>query len=369
MIWINSNPAKTFEICVRLSATSLASSRASCQVSACSRESGNPAEYSGSRLSADERIKDRPRPITLGRAEASSPPSAQFAEHRMSADAKVTAFIFAGGGSLGSIQVGMLRALAAHGVTADMVVGSSVGALNASYYAGTPTAEGVERLAQIWLSLRRQDVFPISWRTVLGFLRRRDFLVRADGVRRLIDTHLPYRNLEDAKLPVHIVATDLLSGGPVVLSKGPAAPAIIASIAIPAVFAPVQLDHRYLADGAITSNTPIAVAVEQGARRLIILPTGYACALEQPPRDAIACALHALTLLISRQLLHELNGLKSEIEFSVIPPLCPLEHSPYDFSMTAELIERSTASTNTWIANGGLARREIPLQMGTHDHL
>jgi NTE family protein len=286
----------------------------------------------------------------------------------MSERAKKTAFVFAGGGSLGSVQVGMLRALAANGTAADMVVGSSVGALNAAYYAGTPTIEGVERLAQIWLSLRRQDVFPISWRTMLGFLLRRDFLVPASGVRWLVDTYLPYRNLEDAELPVHVVATDLLSGGPVVLSRGPAAQAIVASTAIPAAFAPVMLDRRYLADGAITSNTPVTVAVEQGARRLIVLPTGYACGLQHPPRGMIACALHALTLLIARQLLHEIGRLAPEIEFHIVPPLCPLMHSPYDFSMTGELIERSAASTNAWIYGGGLARREIPHQMSTHKH-
>jgi NTE family protein len=64
-----------------------------------------------------------------------------------------------GGGSLGSIQVGMLRALAAHGIAADMAVGCSVGALNAAYYAGTPTAEGVEQLAKIWLSLRADKIY------------------------------------------------------------------------------------------------------------------------------------------------------------------------------------------------------------------
>lgn len=106
----------------------------------------------------------------------------------MSEEIKKTAFVFAGGGSLGSIQVGMLRALAANGVTADMVVGSSVGALNAAYYAGVPTAEGVERLAKIWLSLRREDVFPVTWRTMLTFLLRRDFLIPADGLRWLVDT-------------------------------------------------------------------------------------------------------------------------------------------------------------------------------------
>jgi NTE family protein len=282
---------------------------------------------------------------------------------------KKTALIFAGGGSLGSIQVGMLRALLANGVTADMVVGSSVGALNGAYFAGAPTVEGVERLAEIWLGLRREDVFPVTWRSIAGFMVRGDFLVPADGVRRLVDAHLPYRNLEEANIPLHVVATDLLSGETVILSRGSASQAIVASAAIPAAFPPVMLENRYLADGAITSNTPVNVAVKLGARRLIVLPTGYGCALESPPRGAIASALHALTLLIARQLLHELNLLAQEIDFCVAPPLCPLCNSPYDFTMTAELIERAAASTNEWIAHGGLTRREIPHQMITHKHV
>jgi NTE family protein len=279
-----------------------------------------------------------------------------------------TAFVFAGGGSFGSVQVGMLRALVAHGLTANMVVGSSVGAMNAAFYAGMPTAEGVEKLAAIWRSLRRQDVFPITWRTLIGFIRRRDFLVAADGVRRLIDTHVPYRNLEEAKIPLHVVATDLLSGETVVLSKGSVAQAVLASTAIPAAFAPVQIESLYLADGAITCNTPVRVAIGCGARRLIVLPTGYACALETPPAGAIACALHALTLLIARQLLHELHGLDSDIEYFVVPPLCPLLGSPYDFSQTNKLIDRAAESTRTWLAEDGLTRREIPNQMHTHKH-
>ena len=279
-----------------------------------------------------------------------------------------TAFVFAGGGSFGSVQVGMLRALVAHGLKADMVVGSSVGSMNAAYYAGTPTAEGVEKLAAIWRSLRRQDIFPVTLRTLIGFLRRRDFLIAADGVRRLIETHVPYRNLEEARIPLHVVSTDLLSGETVVLSKGSVSQAVLASTAIPAAFAPVQLDSLYLADGAITCNTPVSVAAARGARRLIVLPTGYACALEAPPRGAIACALHALTLLIARQLLHELRGLDSNIEYFVVPPLCPLLGSPYDFSRTNELIDRAAESTRAWLAEGGLTRREIPHQMRTHKH-
>ena len=287
----------------------------------------------------------------------------------MSSDSqRKTAFVFAGGGSFGAIQVGMLHSLASHGITADIVFGSSVGAINAAYYAGTPTLEGIRKLEAIWRSLRRQDVFPISLRTVLGFIRRRDFLVSSDGLRNLIDTHLPYRNLEDARIPIHVVATDILSAETVVLSKGSACEAILASAAIPAAFAPVHLQDLFLADGAISSNTPVRVAVVQGARRLIILPTGYACARQSPPIGAVANALHALTLLIARQLISELEGLGPSVDYYVLPPLCPLGGSPYDFSHTAELIERAVKSTDEWIDGGGLEVPRVHAQLGLHKH-
>lgn len=279
-----------------------------------------------------------------------------------------TAFVLAGGGSFGAIQVGMLRSLASRGIAADMVVGSSVGALNGAYYAGNPTLEGVRQLETIWRGLRRGDVFPLSWRTMLGFLYRRDFLIASDALHQLVDRNLPYANLEDAKIPMHVVTTDILSGETVVLSEGSAAQAIIASVAIPAAFAPVQFNGLYLADGAISSNTPVKVAISCGAKRLIVLPTGYACALDKPPVGAVANALHALTLLIVRQLFSELQGLDDSIDFFVLPPLCPLAGSPYDFSQTSELIERAAKSTDAWIADGGLDRPGALAHLSTHKH-
>jgi NTE family protein len=279
-----------------------------------------------------------------------------------------TAFVLAGGGSFGAIQVGMLHALAARGVEADMVVGSSVGAMNGAYYAGDPTLKGVLQLETIWRGLKRQDVFPLTWRTVLHFIRKRDFLIPHDGLQKLLDDHLPYGNLQDAKLPVHIVTTDLASGDSVVLSDGPAAQAIIASTAIPGAFAPVRYKDHYLADGAISSNTPVRVAIAKGAQRLIILPTGYACATDTPPTGAVANALHALTLLIARQLVSELQNIDPTIEYFVVPPLCPLVGSPYDFSRTADHIERAVKNTETWLEQGGLQRSTIPEEMRPHSH-
>jgi NTE family protein len=283
-------------------------------------------------------------------------------------DTAKTAFVFAGGGSFGAIQVGMLHSLVAAGVTADMVVGSSVGAINGAYYAGAPMLKGVLELETIWRGLTRQDVFPVTWRTLLGFLWRRDFLIPHDGIRKLLEDHLPYRNLQDAQLPVHIVTTDIVSGETVVLSEGSAVEAIVASTSIPGAFAPVPYKNRFLADGAIAANTPVRVAVEMGARRLVILPTGYACSSDTPPVGAVANALHALTLLISRQLVDELEELPPDIEYFVVPPLCPLVGSPYDFSLTSDLIERSIKSTDDWLAQHGLEKRHIPGGLRTHDH-
>lgn len=112
----------------------------------------------------------------------------------MSGDAdKRTALVLAGGGSFGAVQAGMLRALVAYGVVPDLIVGSSVGAINGAYFAGLPNAQGVAQLEAIWRSLRRRDVFPVTWRSLLGLLTHRNFLVDPGGLRRVIEERLPYR--------------------------------------------------------------------------------------------------------------------------------------------------------------------------------
>jgi len=277
-----------------------------------------------------------------------------------------TAFVLAGGGSYGAIQVGMLHELVAHGVKPDFVVGSSVGALNGAYFAGDPTAAGVARLESIWCGLKRRDVFPVTLRRLVGLLFDSTALVDPRGLRRLIERHLPYRTLEDAAIPMHVAATEVLSGTSVELSSGPAVEAILASCAIPAAFPPVRVGETYLIDGAIANNTPVVTAVELGARRLIVLPTGFACALKAPPATAIGNALHALNLLIARQLVRDLEQLSGQVEVITVPPLCPSAVSPYDFSRAHELIGLAAESTRRWLEGGGLTRQRIPHALRPH---
>jgi NTE family protein len=247
----------------------------------------------------------------------------------------------------------MLKALDQARITPDFVVGASVGAINAAYYAASPDADGIARLERIWRGLRSVDIFPFSMLgTAMCLVGRRDHLAFPHRLRTLIEVELPYQRLEDAPLPCHVIATDILDGTEVTLSSGDAAQALLASAAIPAVFPSVTIAERALMDGGIASNTPISAAFALGATRVIVLPTGLPCALHKPPRGAIAIAMHALNLLSMRQLLADVDRFADRCELVVIPPLCPLATNTYDFSRTGELIHRAEAATRRWLADG-----------------
>ena len=128
----------------------------------------------------------------------------------------------------------------------------------------------------------------------------------------------------------------------------------------------MRVGERYPIDGAVASNTPISVAVECGTERVIVLPTGFACALKVPPRGAIACALQAITLLTAHQLVGEIERFRGQVEIITVPPLCPLAVSPYDFSRGAELIDRAAEQTRHWLAGGGLSRERVPAALRAH---
>lgn len=262
-----------------------------------------------------------------------------------------TAFVLAGGGSLGAIEVGMLAALSDADVHPDFVVGTSVGAANAVWFALHPS--DVDSLADRWVSLRRTDVFPIRPVSgLLGLLGFRDHLVPNAGLRRLLERSLGPIDLTGTAIPVHVGATDVLSGAEVLLSSGNAVSCVLASTAIPAVFPPLHLDGRYLIDGGAVNNNPVSHAVELGADQVWVLPTGYACTLTSPPRSAIAVALQALTLLVNHRLAVDVERYRDEVELRVVPSLCPLRVSPGDFSHARELIDAAFAGTRDWLAAG-----------------
>lgn len=282
----------------------------------------------------------------------------------------VTAFVLSGGGSLGAVQVGMLQALAARGVEPDLLIGTSAGALNAAYVAGHGVGpDSLDRLEAIWSKLQRRDVFPIQpARLGKAALGRAPSLCPNGALRRLITDNLAFDCLEDAAIPVHVVATDVGSGQEVLLSTGDPVTAVLASAAIPAVFPSVRIGDRDLIDGGVADNAAVSQAVMLGADVIYVLPTGYACALEEPPATPLASALQAMTLLIEQRLILEVAHFAQQADIRVLPPLCPLSVSSADFRSGALLVERARVSTGRWLDEGGprLAHPERFLSLHGH---
>lgn len=279
------------------------------------------------------------------------------------------AFVLAGGASLGAVEVGMLRALYERGIAPDLLVATSAGALNAAFLASRPqTVETTDALGDVWRGLRRAQVFPVNLITgLLGFLGARDHLVPDRAMRKLITRHIDHDRLESMPLELHVIAVDVVTGEEVRLSQGPVVEAVMASAAIPAVMPAVSWQGRELMDGGVANNTPISHAVQLGASEIYVLPTGNACALNEPPRGALAMALHALSLIIQRRLIDDIETHKDQTKLVVLPPPCPLSIQPIDFAHARLLIEQAYADACAFLDGGGAEAPPIRLRMHSHN--
>ena len=270
------------------------------------------------------------------------------------------AFVLAGGGSLGAVQVGMLRALFEEGVHPDFMIGTSVGAVNAAWVAGHPGDSGVLELADIWMGLRRGDVFPLS--PVIGargLLGRSNHFISNQNLRAILERYIPYGRLEEASVPVHVVATELKSGRATILNSGPAVPALLASCAIPGVFPPVTIGRRDYVDGGVANHTPITVAIELGATRIFVLPVGYPW-LNREPTNALGMALHALARIVEQKLDADVAAHRGVASIHVLPALDLADVSPADFSHTKELIDWGYRAGRRYLGAAANGRGVLP---------
>ncbi len=279
-----------------------------------------------------------------------------------------TAFVLAGGGSLGAVQAGMLQELIAAGVRPDLVVGVSAGSINGAFLAYDPTPATAEHIAELWRRVTTREALGLSWRSLFGLLGLRGHVADARGIQGILERELPYRTFDAARVPLHIVAADEATGAEVLLSEGSVVTAVLASTAIPGVFAPVTIGGRKLVDGVIAAGTPIATAVRLGATRLIVLPCGFTCVDRAVPRHAVGRAMHAITLLGARQLRQDYDHYGGRVSLRLVPPLCPLDQSSYDYSRGAPLIAAARESTRNWLDARGLERDGFPHELHIHAH-
>ena len=265
------------------------------------------------------------------------------------------AFVLSGGGSLGAIQVGMLRALYERGIVPDLIVGTSAGALNGTFLAARPkTLSAIDELLALWQTFEREDFFPLSVsRAVLGLTGRRMGLVDPKNLRTLIEDHAKIRRIEDASTELHMVATDLLSGNEQLLSSGDVISAVLASAAIPGIYPPVRRGNRVLVDGGVSNNTPISHAVRLGATQIFVLPTGIACPLRRAPRSSLAVMMHAFSLIVMQRLRADIEHYDDAAELVVMPAPCEADVLPVDFRRTTRLHDDANVEAKTFLSQRG----------------
>jgi len=182
-----------------------------------------------------------------------------------------TALVLGGGGSLGAVEAGFIRRTMELGIGFDLMVGTSVGAINAAHAAFHAT-DGHDCLERIWLGLARRRLFSCNpFAIAAGMVRSRMSLYSDRLIRTLVAEHLASDRFEDARVPLFITATDICSGERRVFSSGSLTQAILASTAIPGLFPPVRMDGRLYVDGGVTSGGDISVAIEQGATTVVFI--------------------------------------------------------------------------------------------------
>ncbi|HME02388.1 MAG TPA: patatin-like phospholipase family protein [Solirubrobacteraceae bacterium] len=259
-----------------------------------------------------------------------------------------TAFVLSGGASLGASQVGMLEALYERDIHPDLLVGTSVGAINAAFIASRPpNVQTVRKLKDLWRGLSRGQIFPANPLVAgLGLFGMRDHSVPVGSLRRLLSTYVEMDRLEDARVALHVVAADALSGEEVLLSNGPAMDAILASAAIPGVYPAVPWEAHMLMDGGILNNTPISHAVGLGAERIIVLPAIGCQRLTRVPRGAIAAGIIGLSRALNQRFANDLVQYAGAAEFIVLPApdggIMPADFGHAE-ELVAEGLERARA--------------------------
>lgn len=273
-----------------------------------------------------------------------------------------TAFVLAGGGNRGAVQVGMLAELVDRGIRADRVYGASVGAVNGAAYSGDPTPRGIAHLEDIWRSLSGETIFPRTrshgpW----TFFQQRPAVHANSGLRKLLEDGLRFEQLEDSEIPLEVVATSLQDGRERWLVEGPAIEAILASAAIPAIFPPVVVGDDVLIDGGVVDNVPISRAIEQGATQVYVLLCGPLHYRPRPPRRPAEAVLTGFFFAVHARFARELATLPPGVEVTVFSGGGDPAGAYRDFSGTPELIaagreEVSTVLDESRPAGGMVAR-------------
>jgi NTE family protein len=273
---------------------------------------------------------------------------------------ELTALVLAGGGPRGAVQVGMLQVLADHGFVPDRIYGSSVGAINGVGFASDPTSAGVERMAQIWLGLGREDIYPQGrlhgpWL----YLQQRDSVYASSGLRKIMEEGFAFDRLEETAVPVEVVATSLSDGREHWFTYGPAIDAVLASMAIPAIFPPVEIGDERFIDGGVVNNVPIRRAIDAGATKIVVLLCAPPVFTPIQPKRPVEAMVNALMISVHARFARDMAQLPPGVEVILCVGNEGVSRDFDDFSTTESLIAQGREEASEVVRRYGLGRNGI----------
>lgn len=274
----------------------------------------------------------------------------------MGSDA-TTAFVLGGGGRLGAAEVGMLSALLSAGIAPDLVLGTSIGAINGVAVALDPSPEGVAQLRSLWAEVERSGMFGGS---VVDRVRHiaatRTSLHSNEPLRRLLDRVVGNRRIEDLAVRFQCVAACIETAEATWFDTGPVTDRVLASCAVPGLLPSVEIDGLHYLDGGVVDSIPVRRAIELGADRIYVLQVGR---IEEPlrvPRRPHEVALVAFEIARRHSFATAMASRPAEVEVHVLPTggspvrFNDLRQLRYrDFSDVARRIDDAEAAATAYL--------------------
>ncbi len=241
------------------------------------------------------------------------------------AEGRRVAFVLGGGGVHGAAEVGMLRALLEHDIRPDVVLGTSIGAMNGALLAAG-IDDAVERLCQLWTNVEASNPFEASLlEQASTFARTRTNLHGNHRLRRLLLTALPVRRFADLEVDFQCVAASIERASARWFDAGELVPALLASTAIPGLLPPVEVDGEHHLDGGLVDSIPVGRAVELGATVIHVLQVGR---VEQPltvPTRPWEVATVAFEIARRHRFVEEMAAIPPHVEVHVLPTGAPMD--------------------------------------------
>jgi NTE family protein len=275
---------------------------------------------------------------------------------------RTTAFVLGGGGRLGAAEVGMLEALLGAGIVPDLVLGTSIGALNGAATAAAPTVEGVDRLRELWQDVERSGVFGGSLVDRVRHLAdHRTSLHSNEPLGRLLSHVVGDVDIEDLAVPFQCVAACIETAEATWFDRGPLRERVLASCAVPGLLPPVQVDDLHYLDGGIVDSIPVRRAIDLGADTVYVLQVGR---IEEPlrvPRKPHEVALVAFELARRHSFATTMANRPEGVDVHVLPTggepvrFNDLRQLRYrDFSDVGERIDTARAASVAYLRERGL---------------